>query len=247
MRLYKSLALVLILTATIAGVPAIAQTVTAEAAMAATDRPPQHTERDAARKPEMAFLLPYLKAGDTVLDMGAGGGYTSMLMSTAVGDTGKVYVQNPASWVENYKIQPALDYLTSKRANVTVVVAPFEDIPAPAKPYDVIFAGMIYHDTFNDPKADVAKMNAALLKAMKSGGYFIITDHKAPDDSGTRDTNTTHRIDKQTVINGVTKAGFKLVLDSDALSHPEDDRSLNVFDAKIRGKTDRMALVFQKP
>ncbi|GGZ42124.1 class I SAM-dependent methyltransferase [Asticcacaulis endophyticus] len=247
MRLYKSLALALILIAPIAGVPAIAQTVTAEAAMAATDRPPQHTERDAARKPEMAFLLPYIKAGDTVLDMGAGGGYTSMLMSTAVGDTGKVYVQNPASWVENYKMQPALDYLTSKRANVTVVVAPFEDIPAPAKPYDVIFAGMIYHDTFNDPKADVAKMNAALFKAIKPGGYFIITDHKAPDGSGLRDTNTTHRIDQQTVIDGVTKAGFKLVLDSDALSHPEDDRSLNVFDAKIRGKTDRMALVFQKP
>ncbi|MDC7675286.1 class I SAM-dependent methyltransferase [Asticcacaulis machinosus] len=247
MRLYKSLALALVLTASVAAAPAIAQSVTVESAMSAADRPPQHTERDAARKPEMAFLLPYLKAGDTVLDMGAGGGYTSMLMSTVVGDTGHIYVQNPASWVENYKMQPALDYLTSKRANVTVVVAPFEDIPSPAKPYDIIFAGMIYHDTFNDPKADVAKMNAALFKAMKSGGYFIITDHKAPDGTGTRDTNTTHRIDTQTVIDGVTKAGFKLVTDSPALSHPEDDRSLNVFDPKIRGKTDRMTLVFQKP
>ncbi|OYW82980.1 MAG: hypothetical protein B7Z26_01860, partial [Asticcacaulis sp. 32-58-5] len=114
MRLYKCLALALMLATASTGTTAFAQTVTVDSAMAAADRPPQHTERDVMRKPEMAFLLPYLKAGDTVLDMGAGGGYTSMLMSTAVGDTGRIYVQNPASWVENYKMQPALDYLTSK-------------------------------------------------------------------------------------------------------------------------------------
>jgi predicted methyltransferase len=37
----------------------------------------------------------------------------------------------------------------------------------------------------------------------------------------------------------VLAAGFDLAAESDLLRHREDDRSLNVFDEDIRGKTDR--------
>ena len=56
-----------------------------------------------------------------------------------------------------------------------------------------------------------------------------------------------HRIDKQAIIDEVTAAGFELVEDSDLLANPDDDRTLNMRDAAIRGRTDRAVLVFRKP
>ena len=43
------------------------------------------------------------------------------------------------------------------------------------------------------------------------------------------------------------RAGFVLDGESELLRNPADDRSLNVFDDKIRGKTDRFVLRFRKP
>jgi predicted methyltransferase len=38
-----------------------------------------------------------------------------------------------------------------------------------------------------------------------------------------------------------------LEAESDLLKNPADDHSLNVFDEKIRGRTDRFILKFRKP
>ncbi|MDC7683908.1 methyltransferase domain-containing protein [Asticcacaulis sp. BYS171W] len=219
----------------------------AEAAFAASDRPAAQVERDAVRKAEVAFILHHVKSGDRVLDMGAGQGYMSYLLSSAVGPTGTVYVQNPQGWVDYYKMAGALDEMKAKRPNVQVVVAPFTAIPAPLKSYDVIVSSMIYHDTYNEKGQDALAMNKALFGQLKSGGLYIIVDHHAPAGSGTTATNTTHRIDKKIVIDDLNKAGFLLVDDEDILSHPEDKRDLNVFDPAVRGKTDRFVLVFKKP
>jgi len=43
------------------------------------------------------------------------------------------------------------------------------------------------------------------------------------------------------------RAGFKLEGTSDILRNPADDHSLQVFDDKIRGKTDRFVYKFVKP
>ena len=45
----------------------------------------------------------------------------------------------------------------------------------------------------------------------------------------------------------VKRAGFKLEATSDLLRNPADDHSLNVFDPKIRGNTDRVILKFRRP
>ena len=46
---------------------------------------------------------------------------------------------------------------------------------------------------------------------------------------------------------GPAAYGFVLEAESDLLRNPADDRSLNVFDEKIRGQTDRFVLKFRKP
>ena len=56
-----------------------------------------------------------------------------------------------------------------------------------------------------------------------------------------------HRIDPEVVKADFKRAGFVLEAESDLYRNPADDRSLLVFDPKIRGKTDRFVLKFRKP
>lgn len=220
---------------------------TAEMALAATDRPVKQRERDETRRTEVDFLLHHVKPGDSVLDMGAGQGYLSWLLSSAVGPEGTVYVQNPQGWVDYYKMAPAIEEMQARRPNILAVIAPFTSIPAPQKPYDVVVSSMIYHDTYNEKDQDALAMNTALFSHIRPGGLYIIVDHHAPSGSDIAATNTTHRIDKARVLSDLKAAGFVLTEDKDLLSHPEDTRDLNVFDPAVRGKTDRFVLVFKRP
>jgi predicted methyltransferase len=217
-----------------------------DSAMAMPDRPADQRERDGTRKPEVTFVLSHVKPGARVLDIGAGQGYASWLLSSAVCD-GHVDSQNPQGWVDYYKMGPARDAMAAARKNISLVTTDFDKIPVPAKPYDVIFMGMVYHDTYNEKGHDTAKLTASLKSLLKPGGVVIITDHDTAAGKGFTETNTTHRIEKAQVIADFKAAGFTVAEDSAVLANPGDDHTKNVFDPAIRGKTDRMALVFRKP
>lgn len=216
------------------------------AAMARADRPANQTALDPVRESEDRFLLGYIKPGDHVLDLGAGGGYSSVILSAAVCN-GTVDSQNPAQWDNAFKEGPAREAMAKARPNIHLVQSDFDKVPVPAQPYDAIFIGTIYHDTYNMPGANGVAMDKALAATLKPGGLVIVVDHAAPAGSGTSDANTLHRIDKQVVLDDFKAAGFELVADSNALANPADDHSLKVFDPAIRGHTDRFALVFKKP
>ncbi len=216
------------------------------AALAKTDRPADQRAKDDSRLSETRFLLAYIKPGDHVLDLGAGGGYASMILSTAVCDGG-VDSQSPADWTSSPKAQAARLALAAARPNIHLLESDFDKVPVPQKPYDVIFIGTIYHDTYNEDGHDAVKMDKALLAALKPGGLVILTDHKTVAGAGVSATNTLHRIEEATVLSDFKTAGFTLVEESKALANPSDDHTLKVFDPAVRGKTDRMALVFKKP
>jgi predicted methyltransferase len=59
--------------------------------------------------------------------------------------------------------------------------------------------------------------------------------------------NKLHRIDPAVVRADFERAGFVLEATSQLLRNPGDDRTVNVFDEKIRGKTDRFLFRFRKP
>ena len=90
-------------------------------------------------------------------------------------------------------------------------------------------------------------MLKGILTILKPGATFAVIDHAAADGSGARDVGTLHRVDEATVVSEITAAGFELIDTSDLLRRPEDDRTLPVFDDKIRGKTDQFILKFRKP
>jgi predicted methyltransferase len=97
------------------------------------------------------------------------------------------------------------------------------------------------------PKGTGEKAIAALYAALKPGGTLVVVDHSATDGSGTNDTDKLHRIDRQTALAALTKAGFVLEAESEIYRHTADPRTANVFDPTIRGKTDQFALRLRKP
>ena len=75
----------------------------------------------------------------------------------------------------------------------------------------------------------------------------MVLDHSAAPGSGTRDVDTLHRIDAETVKAEVIAAGFVLDDESPLLANPDDARTAAVFDPSIKGRTDQFILRFKKP
>lgn len=99
-------------------------------------------------------------------------------------------------------------------------------------------------------KAERPKMNKAVFAALKKGGVYAIVDSSAAAGSGTRDTDTLHRIDEDVVKKEVIAAGFKLDGESDVLRNPTDSRDWNSSPRAAgdrRGTSDRFVLRFVKP
>ncbi|HEX7758880.1 MAG TPA: methyltransferase [Caulobacteraceae bacterium] len=220
------------------------------AAVANTARPKADTDRDAARKPADMLVFAGIKPGQTVVDLMPGGGYFSKLFSGAVGPTGKVYAFQPAEFAKFAKGPVPASGTVPDAAwpNVTFLTAPINDFSAPTTA-DVVWTAQNYHDmhdSFMGP-ADLAKVNAAVFKALKPGGYYVILDHAAAAGSGLAATDTLHRIDPASVKAEVTAAGFKFVGESKVLVNPADDHTLKVFDPAMRGHTDQFIYKFQKP
>ncbi len=210
-------------------------------------RPAEDKERDANRKPGEVIAFAGTKPGDVIADIASSGGYYTRILSEVVGAEGKVYAWNATEFASFLgDVNPA-DALAETYGNV---VSQMESFNAPTfpEPLDAAYIVINYHDVIWDRiGADIDAMNTSILNALKPGGIFLVVDHAAEAGSGIRDVGTLHRIDPAIVMEGVLAAGFEFDSESDILAHPEDDRTVGVFDASIRGKTDRFIYKFRKP
>ena len=210
------------------------------AAVGDASRPEADKARDAARKPAEILTFAGVKSGDKVVELLPGGGYFTRVLSAAVGPTGKVYAAVPAGDVE--KTKAAL-----QKDNVEVVTLDAKDFKTP-EPVDVMFTAQNYHDFHLKQLAlDVPAVNKTLYNTIKPGGTLLIIDHTAVAGSPVEVADSLHRIDPAIVKREVEAAGFKFVGEDNAARNPADDMSVNVFDPKIRGKTDQFVYKFQKP
>jgi predicted methyltransferase len=73
------------------------------AIIAAPDRTDADLQIDKRRDPVKLLAFTGARPGMKVLDMGAGGGYSTELMARAVAPTGVVYAQNPPDLGERAK------------------------------------------------------------------------------------------------------------------------------------------------
>ena len=216
------------------------------AIVASPDRSDADRKTDQRRKPAELLAFSGVKTGMKVLDVGAGGGYSSELVARAVGPTGVVYAQNNQQMIDNF-IKTAFDDRAQKGAMTNVVksVHEFDELaPSEVKNLDLITMYLIYHDT-TYMNVDRAKMNRRLFDLLKPGGYLVITDHSAKAGADASVGKTLHRIDEALLKREVEAAGFKLVEEADFLRNPADPRDAPFF--KMQTPTDRFALKFVKP
>jgi predicted methyltransferase len=216
------------------------------AAVADPARPAADKERDANRKPAETLAFAGVKPGDQVVELAPGKGYYTRLLSAVVGPKGKVY---PATSPPKPDAPPpAVQAIAADPhyGNVTVTVTKYSELKLPANS-DVVWTSQNYHDFHNIPDVQIAGINKAIFDSLKPGGVFFVLDHAAEAGSGTRDTNTLHRIDEATVKQELQAAGFELAGESDILRNKDDPHTGKVFEAPIQGHTDQFILKFRKP
>ena len=195
-----------------------------------------------------------VEAGSIVVDVYPGDGDWTRLFSDAVGPEGRVYSFVPAE-VAHFKNDPVGRMRTLAkepgRENVEAVSANLVAMTEIAKPVDVLWLHLFYHDLHTPliqaRDATAAAFNRAVFERLKRGGCYIIVDHAAAAGSGAGDAQSLHRIDPGFVREEVEAAGFVLDAQSTMLANQDDPHSIKVFDPSIKGETDRFAYRFVKP
>jgi len=203
-------------------------------------RSDEDRKADERRKPLELLRFAQVQPGMKVLDVSAGGGYTTQLLALAVGPGGSV-------WAQMEKARSGFEkrLAAHPQVNIHTLVRPFADpYPAEAPRLDLITFILNYHDVANEP-VDRAAMNRHLFEALKPGGHLILIDHAAQPGSGLRDTKSLHRIDETTVVDELQQAGFVVEARSDFLRVPDDPRNQAFFD--LQGPSDRFALRLRRP
>jgi len=259
--------------------------------LASPDRSAADRTNDLRRKPAEMLAFIGVRPGSNVLDLSAGGGYTTELLARAVGLGGSVYGQsaprdaaraapaapegaNPrpaaggsaptaaGSTSPPVAAAPAASAPPAPRtsatalaerarkpstANITAVVQRFEDpVPAPLAigALDLVTLMFNYHD-LGHLGVDRAAMNAAVFRALKPGGLYVIADHAGRPGTGISESGTLHRVEEAFVRREVEAAGFRLVASGDFLRNPQDPRDRNV--PEPAQPKDEFVLKFVKP
>lgn len=249
MRTRMTIALVALLALPLSPVFADEGRMLADELANAPGRSDDDKARDAQRKPDQVLMFLGLRAGDTVLDIWAAGGWYTEVLSIAVGPEGDVYAQNPASVLnfrdgQNEK-QISARLADDRLANVERINATVADAAITPESIDFAFTALNFHDVYNrQGKEGAAEFLAAVFDTLKPGGTFGLIDHVG--DAGA-DNTSLHRIEPSLVDEVATEVGFIVEAKSDLLANPDDDHTLRVFDPTLRGNTDRFVLRLRKP
>jgi predicted methyltransferase len=215
------------------------------AIIAAPDRTDTDLQTDKRRDPVKLLAFTAAHPGMKVLDMGAGGGYSTELMARAVAPSGEVYGQNPAGLGERAKTRFEARLKTPAGKNIVSLVRPFDDpLPSDVNDLDLITFLFFYHDT-TYMTVDRAEMNRKLYAALKPGGTLVIADHSARAGDGVSVGKTFHRIEESALRREVEATGFKVVAEGDFWRHPEDPRDFSMQPPSGRA-VDEFVLKFQK-
>jgi predicted methyltransferase len=215
------------------------------ALIAAPDRSDADREADKRRDPLPLLKFAGPKPGMRVLDMGAGGGYSTELMARAVAPSGKVYGQFPADG-----FQKAIDNFNARlktpaMSDAAADFRPFDDpIPPDVGNLDLITFLFYYHDT-TYMSVDRVAMDQKMFAALKPGGYLVLADHAAAAGADISVGKSLHRIDEAIVRKELEAAGFKFVAAGDFWRVPGDTRDFS--SNRPPSPVDSFVLKFQKP
>lgn len=177
-----------------------------------------------------------VKSGDWAADVGAGGGYYTDRLSSAVGPRGHVFaVEVRESSLALLKFRATADHLE----NVAVVHGEPNNPHLEAGTLDAVLVVDAYHEM-----KEFEAMLEHIRKALKPGGRLVIADYS--DRAGRnlpRDEQTKkHFLDPELVREELKQAGFDIVKFDDPLL----ERKPDVKDGRI-GTADLWLLTARRP
>ncbi len=215
------------------------------AIIAAPDRSDADRQADKRRDPVPFLAFAGLRPGMKVLDMGAGGGYSTELMARAVAPNGMVYGQNPPDVGEKAKAAFEARLKTPAMKDAVADLRPFDDpVPPDVQNLDMITFLFYYHDTAY-MNVDRAEMDRKMFAALKPGGYLVIADHSALPGQGLSVVKTLHRIEESTLRQEVEAAGFHVVAEGNFWRSAADTHDFPSYRPTV--PVDNFVLKFQKP
>ncbi len=223
-------------------------------AMSDPMRPEADLADDANRKPGEVLLFFGIAPGMRVLDLLAGGGYYTEILSKIVGGEGSVIFHNNEPYRASLGDALAERTAEGRLSNVSSLDVEVDDLSLEPGELDAVVFVLGFHDLYyaaedgSWPDIDETALLATLYEALAPGGVFGVVDHAAmagadPEASG----SGPHRIDEAVVRRDAETAGFVLEASSSILRNPDDDLTIVVFDDSIRRRSDRFVLRFRKP
>lgn len=234
--------------------PAWSEPANVRAAVAASSaRSADNVKLDEGRKPAELLSFLGLQRGMRVLDLFGGNRYWAEIIAPAVGPKGQVVVWNPTQFL-NDKRRADFASFAARQKNVALIASPFQTPVLAPNAYDFALLNLDYHDVYwesaknNIPRMEPDAWLRVLYASLKPGGVIGVVDHAAAPGGETRAVvEALHRIDPAVVRADFERAGFVLEGQSALLRNSADDHKANVFDEKIRGRTDRFIFKFRKP
>jgi len=133
----------------------------------------ERSEREQEESPDVAVRLLQIPQGASVADIGAGSGYITLLLSAAVGPTGRVFAND---------LQPQMIEILRRRlasqnvTNVTLVQGSVDDPNLPPASVDLALMVDVYHE-LSRPQAMLQKLRTAL----KPGGRLALLEYRKED------------------------------------------------------------------
>lgn len=214
-------------------------------ALASPDRSAEDKELDMNRKPVQVLTFLGLKEGMSALDLVAGGGWYTEVLSRAVGPNGKVYMQNsPASLSRGTTEQTVSARVNGRLTNVVRVNRDMNDLGLAPDSIDFAITNLNFHDLYNSNPANARAMLEAVKTVLKPGGVFAIIDHAGNVGA---DNASLHRVPKSLVVVAAREAGFTIVdAGSAILSVPSDDHTLPQSAPELNRNTDRFIVKLTK-
>ena len=197
---------------------------------------------DEKRKPLDILPFTQIKEGNKVLELGAGGGYTTELLSWLVGKSGKVYAHflYKKERLENNRL---LNVISLREHSLNEHAQVLAENKIQSNKLDAIIIFFVLHDIYlNKEMSD--ELLTSLKGALKPGGSLIILDNAAKPDSGLTNVGDLHRIGEHYVKSEMEKAGFVFDSQTTVLRNKQDDHTKPWGD--FGGLQDRFAYRFIK-
>lgn len=204
----------------------------------ADSRPEADRARDGSRRPYQVMNLLGVDAGMTVMDIGAGGGWYTRILSAAVGPQGKVVAQFGPRALQRNNGQPQKD-LAGSLGNTEAFFENVDDYPAGS--IDRAITALNIHHYDADRAAPYFK---AIHDVLKPGGMVAVIDHIGLPG---KENAMMHRMIKSDAEQWIREAGLEIVNDSDLLRTNADDHERSISDPIYGRDVDRFLLIARKP